>query len=450
MVPSTSELAIYEGEYDVLMSEVVPLAYAQGRCAANGIFLRGGVDHGFWYKRRELFDLIMPLAGGEDADDWRDKYWRGSQDGRWVTGFAVAAERAALSAPVDLLPDLLALSRSPDPVRSSIGRMLLYRAATIAPIPVLEGSWGGSLSSLAAFEIAQHAAPAAAATFLAEVDLPDAEWARVVVERLEISAEKRDRDDYRSDIIKEAADRLLERIEIPKLRVRLLVVRLEVSQSAELRSELGQLWSYVSDARYWDALAVMEDDSGARLAALVSGSESARDLAAVLGALPLARLQIMDPAPLIGPLRNLVRQSPHLSRAVSGAVEAMLYAHPAPAMPELEELALELTANPEDDVRAQLIYSAGSVIHHDPTREEVERRERLVAALVANETGANIGVMVWKLIESAPERPEPQRHLDVLARRFGQESVGKVMNIYRFLPAWEQLAHQVHDHQGDG
>jgi len=114
MVPSTSELAIYEGEYDVLMSEVVPLAYAQGRCAANGIFLRGGVDHGFWYKRRELFDLIMPLAGGEDADDWRDKYWRGSQDGRWVTGFAVAAERAALSAPVDLLPDLrlIAFSRS--------------------------------------------------------------------------------------------------------------------------------------------------------------------------------------------------------------------------------------------------------------------------------------------------------------------------------------------------
>ena len=57
-VPSTSELATQEGEYDVLLAEVVAMADAQGRCAVNGIFLRGGLDYGFWYKRRDT--IISP------------------------------------------------------------------------------------------------------------------------------------------------------------------------------------------------------------------------------------------------------------------------------------------------------------------------------------------------------------------------------------------------------
>jgi len=58
-VPSRSELIDADGgDYDVLFSELVAIAYAQGRCAVNGIFLRGGIDYGLWYKRRDT--IISP------------------------------------------------------------------------------------------------------------------------------------------------------------------------------------------------------------------------------------------------------------------------------------------------------------------------------------------------------------------------------------------------------
>lgn len=92
-VPSTSEMAIYEGEYDVLLGEIVALASAQGRCAVNGIFLRGGIDYGFWYKRRDTiispallsaYDLervkaVVPMFAVGDAfiERFRDHAQRG-------------------------------------------------------------------------------------------------------------------------------------------------------------------------------------------------------------------------------------------------------------------------------------------------------------------------------------------------------------------------------------
>ncbi len=58
-VPSRSELTDADGgDYDVLFSELVAIAYAQGRCATNGIFIRGGIDYGLWYKRRDT--IISP------------------------------------------------------------------------------------------------------------------------------------------------------------------------------------------------------------------------------------------------------------------------------------------------------------------------------------------------------------------------------------------------------
>lgn len=61
-VPSFSELAGSEGDFDVQLSEVVGLAYAQGLCVLNGIFVRGGADYGLWYKRRDT--IISPAMVG--------------------------------------------------------------------------------------------------------------------------------------------------------------------------------------------------------------------------------------------------------------------------------------------------------------------------------------------------------------------------------------------------
>ncbi len=56
--PSFSELAASEGDFDIQLSDVVAMAYAQGLCAINGIFVRGGADYGLWYKRGDT--LISP------------------------------------------------------------------------------------------------------------------------------------------------------------------------------------------------------------------------------------------------------------------------------------------------------------------------------------------------------------------------------------------------------
>lgn len=58
VVPSLSELAATQGDFDLQLSEIVALGFAQGRCVINGIFIRGGVDHGLWHKRRDT--IISP------------------------------------------------------------------------------------------------------------------------------------------------------------------------------------------------------------------------------------------------------------------------------------------------------------------------------------------------------------------------------------------------------
>ena len=57
-VPQNSGLTEFQGTFDVLMSELDDFALSQGECVLKGIFLRGGVDFGFWYRRKD--SLISP------------------------------------------------------------------------------------------------------------------------------------------------------------------------------------------------------------------------------------------------------------------------------------------------------------------------------------------------------------------------------------------------------
>lgn len=50
-VPLQSEMTAVEGTFDPLMSELESMALAQGCCVSSGLFLRGGVDLGWWYRR---------------------------------------------------------------------------------------------------------------------------------------------------------------------------------------------------------------------------------------------------------------------------------------------------------------------------------------------------------------------------------------------------------------
>ncbi|OYD52423.1 hypothetical protein CGK74_17835 [Thauera propionica] len=49
-VPLQSDITKIEGTFDPIMSEISSMALAQGQCAAEGLFIRGGLDLGWWYK----------------------------------------------------------------------------------------------------------------------------------------------------------------------------------------------------------------------------------------------------------------------------------------------------------------------------------------------------------------------------------------------------------------
>lgn len=50
-LPYVSEITKLDGTYDPILSELCRLAYAQGACVLSGVFLRGGVDIGWWYQQ---------------------------------------------------------------------------------------------------------------------------------------------------------------------------------------------------------------------------------------------------------------------------------------------------------------------------------------------------------------------------------------------------------------
>jgi hypothetical protein len=49
-IPLQSDATEYEGTFDPIMSELVGFAYAQGACALDKLFIRGGIDIGWWYR----------------------------------------------------------------------------------------------------------------------------------------------------------------------------------------------------------------------------------------------------------------------------------------------------------------------------------------------------------------------------------------------------------------
>ncbi|MDB5556359.1 MAG: hypothetical protein JWL86_6343 [Rhizobium sp.] len=387
---------------------------------------------------RVRFDLLKPLIDGEDAEDWRDKYWRGNQAGRLFSPFGVAAERAVAEDPTGFVPDLIDLVGEHARTRSSIGRTLLFRAAEAAPESVLSITWARHRDVPEAFLIAAIAAPIAAARFLPQIELTDRHVARFVVERLwAIAGREDDTELVSGDLVtavRDAADAFLARIDRPALRARLLVIRLGAEPMPELSAELDELWPSVPDALFWDAVVALGPQGLPRVLDLLEGAAKGRDIDRLLSTLSGQALNSLDSHALLAGLRRFVERSPDHVGPVAEGLELMLYAFPAPAMPALESFAILLAESPDDKARAKLIYYAGSLVRGDPAPDEIARRARILDKLIAHETGGNVDQLVWKIIESAPQRPAARRQLELLAERVGTDLVRKAIEKYDFLP----------------
>ena len=52
-VPFQSEMTTISGTFDPIIAELSVMACAQARCVTSEVFLRGGIDYGWWYRRGE-------------------------------------------------------------------------------------------------------------------------------------------------------------------------------------------------------------------------------------------------------------------------------------------------------------------------------------------------------------------------------------------------------------
>jgi len=50
-IPLESESTKYSGTFDPIMMELLNLAFAQGMCVHQNLFIRGGLDIGWWYNQ---------------------------------------------------------------------------------------------------------------------------------------------------------------------------------------------------------------------------------------------------------------------------------------------------------------------------------------------------------------------------------------------------------------
>ena len=65
-----STMTKLQGTFDPIMSELWTFAIAQGRCVNDGVFLRGGVDLGWWYRAGNLLaseSLVRAVRMEKDA-----------------------------------------------------------------------------------------------------------------------------------------------------------------------------------------------------------------------------------------------------------------------------------------------------------------------------------------------------------------------------------------------
>jgi len=64
-IPLKSAMTQHEGTFDPLMSELHSLAIAQAECVQRGLFLRGGIDIGWWFSEKNI--LVSPALANAYA-----------------------------------------------------------------------------------------------------------------------------------------------------------------------------------------------------------------------------------------------------------------------------------------------------------------------------------------------------------------------------------------------
>lgn len=394
--------------------------------------------------------LMWPLVANEEADDWRSKYWFSPRmAGRIVTAFAVAAEQAARESGPDVLDFLIEHSADADEPRRSAARFLLHVAVDAAPDIALAKCWDAPRDGAeTVFGLAAQTVPGAALRFLGGDQAAAAPIAELVRRLHHLSAKEamgRVAAPSPDDILF-AVERLMPRAVTPQLEALVQIAALRARPDERRRKRLRALWPHVDTDNYWRAISLLTGPDQERLLVdLITGADSQHDRAYLLGNLGAHRLDAAIYRTIIAHIETLYRKEPELTHQIALAVEALLYEILPAYDPDrqLLKLAIEIAGSDDDKTRLALLYYAGSVQHGETDDDDLARREAILTRLVEAESGANLGTLMWKIAESAHERPDAFGHTMRLIERLGEEPVRKAMRAMDAIGYMADLRQQV-------
>ncbi|MBB6425776.1 hypothetical protein [Sphingopyxis sp. JAI128] len=254
-----------------------------------------------------------------------------------------------------------------------------------------------------------------------------------------------------ADDILFAVDRLMPRADTPELEALVLIAALQARPDELRQSRLAALWAHVDTDDYWSAITLLPEAEQERvLVDLITGADTHHDRVYLLGASGAHRLDAGIYRTIIVHIEALYRKEPELAHQIALAVEGMLYEVMPSDDPgqQLLRLALEIAGSDNEKARLALLYYAGSAQGDVDDEGDLERRKAILGRLVEAENGANLGVLLWKLAESARERPDAAGHAIRLFERLGERPVRKAMRATDGLGYMADLRRQIDEALG--
>ena len=383
----------------------------------------------------DRLQLMLAIIGTEDVYDWRPRYWLDAElvPQRSISPFGRAAARAVHEDTVSCLEILAGLLREQTEPCQSVALGLLFEAVTADPYATLrlalrelfsrESSLFWNLAQLRPIEAAKllgdshadadHKFEKAFEELWHLTSSPPQDAAPLSLLRPTLAA---------------AAVKLLPRAPNDASRSQLMIIAALGSSDLAAKEALEKGWSTVPDHAFWLGVEALPDMRLSLIGDMLQGAGIERDRAQILGRISPS----VVPRQEWRELQDMLLAAAHdaaLEVACAQAVEMLLYrAESSGGIEPFEKVAFQLARSPNGRTRQSLIYFAGSPVRIGSRSSPL--RDLLFGELIEAETGTTLRTIVWKLLQSAPERPHVLQRLRFLVDRFGVDAIDSELARY--------------------
>lgn len=384
-------------------------------------------------------DLLLELEDGEDADDWRTKFWiNPAAQGRFITPFARAATSAVRDAPRSALLSLLARHRN------GLGQWhvtcgLMIEAGLTSPDATFSLLWSERNSAigdvlLVLAQLDPMAAARHAEAVVADIATDGVEDIYAFLYR----SVDRVREDAGAEVLEafgRAADTLLPTAKQPgHIGLLKLIQAFARPLDAKQQEDLIIYWDHIWDNHIWRLIIACPLHLYPLLDRLIDEAGRGGPHSRSLIYLNAVWADLADGQDAVALVENfavklataMATSTGERLNLIASTVELLLYAdeqNPQRSQ-TLRSLADGLSQSPDGEIRKLMLYFAGSPFRDEaPLPGALAYRDRLLHQLVEAEDGDTLSILLWKLTESAHERGHVIERLLSICLRLGAAGV---------------------------